>query len=39
MKRLNALNEMEEMVSIQRARVDKALMLEDDKPMIIKMVE
>lgn len=36
-KRLNALNEMEEMVMIQRSRVDKALALESDKPMIIKL--
>jgi hypothetical protein len=38
MKRLNALNEMEEVVTIQRARLDKVLMLETDKPMIIKVV-
>jgi hypothetical protein len=35
-KRLNALDELEELVVIQRGRVDKMLMMEKDKPILLK---
>ena len=35
-KRLNALDELEEMVVIQRTRVDKMLLMEKDKPILLK---
>ncbi len=35
-KRLNALDEMEEMVRLQRGRVDKMLTLETGKPILLK---
>jgi hypothetical protein len=34
-KRVNAMDELEEMVRIQRTRVDKMLALEEGKPMLI----
>ena len=34
-KRVNAMDELEEMVRIQRVRVDKMLALEEGKPMLI----
>lgn len=35
-KRLNALDELEDIVRIQRGRVDKMLLLEADKPILLK---
>jgi hypothetical protein len=35
-KRLNAMDELEEMVVIQRSRVDKMLLMEKDKPILLK---
>jgi len=35
-KRLNSMDELEEMVVIQRTRVDKMLLMEKDKPILLK---